>query len=207
VSGAAADLWRRSRDLADACLAHPFVRGIASGELAPERFRLYVAQDATFLESFARAYGLALARCPDREGIGVLKDLLVGVFEELRLHQGFAARWGISLSPEPLAATSAYCDFLLATASLEPTGHTVAAMTPCMRLYAFLGQELAPKLNPESRYREWVETYSSAEVEALAARLEALLDRYGGDPARLAKLYRRAMELELAFFQSVWEAG
>jgi len=52
-----------------------------------------------------------------------------------------------------------------------------------------------------------VETYSSAEVAALAARLEALLDRYGGDPARLARLYRRAMELELAFFQSVWEAG
>ena len=29
-------------------------------------------------------------------------------------------------------------------------------------------------------YREWVETYSSAEFEALARRLEVLLDRYGG---------------------------
>jgi thiaminase/transcriptional activator TenA len=136
----------------------------------------------------------------------VLKDLLVGVFEELRLHQGYAERWGISLSPEPLAATSAYCDFLLSTAFLDPPGHTVAAMTPCMRLYAFLGQELAPKLNPESPYREWVETYSGAEVDALASRLEQLLDRYGGDPERLARLYRRAMELELAFFQAAWEA-
>jgi thiaminase/transcriptional activator TenA len=206
VRGAAADLWRQSRDLADACLAHPFVQGIASGELAPERFRVYVAQDATFLESFARAYGLALARSPDREGIGVLGISWWGL-RGAPPAPGLCARWGILLSPEPLAATSAYCDFLLATASLEPAGHTVAAMTPCMRLYAFLGQELVPKLNPESRYREWVETYSSAEVEALAARLEALLDRYGGDPARLARLYRRAMELELAFFQSVWEAG
>jgi thiaminase/transcriptional activator TenA len=207
MSVTAAELWRQSRDLADACLEHPFVQGIASGELAIERFRVYVAQDAYFLEAFARGYALALARCPDREGLGVLKDLLVGVFEELHLHQGYAERWGISLSPQPLAATSAYCDFLLSTASLEASGHTVAAMTPCMRLYAFLGQQLSLKLNPESPYREWVETYSSADVEALASRLEELLDRYGGDPERLAWLYRRAMELEVAFFQAAWEAA
>ena len=76
-----------------------------------------------------------------------------------------------------------------------------------MRLYAFLGQQLAQKRNPESPYREWVETYSGAEVEALASRLEELLDRYGGNPERLAWLYRRAMELELAFFQAAWEAA
>ena len=55
-------------------------------------------------------------------------------------------------------------------------------------------------------YRAWVETYSSSELEALAARLEGLLDRYGGDPDRLAQLYRRAIELELAFFQAAWDA-
>ena len=207
MSATAAELWRRSRDLADACLEHPFLQGIASGDLALARFKIYVAQDAFYLESFARAYALALAHCPDREGLDVFKDLLAGVFQELRLHQGYAERWGISLSPEPLAATSAYCDFLLRTASLEAAGHTVAAMTPCMRLYAFLGQKLAPGLDPASPYREWVETYSGDEVEALASRLEQLLDRYGGDPERLAWLYRRAMELELAFFQAAWEAA
>jgi thiaminase/transcriptional activator TenA len=207
VSGKAAQLWRRSHDLADACLGHPFVQGIASGALARERFRVYVAQDAYFLESFARAYALALARCPDREGLAVFKDLLVGVFEELRLHRGYAARWDISLTPEPLTATSAYCDLLLRTASLEPVGHTVAAMTPCMRLYAFLGDELAAKLDPGSPYAEWVETYSSPDMEALASRLEGLLDRYGGEPERLATLYRRAMQLELAFFEAAWAAA
>ncbi len=207
MSVSAAELWQRNRDLADACLAHPFVRGIASGELERQRFQLYVAQDACFLEAFARGYALALARCPDREGLAVFKDLLVGVFDELRLHRGYAERWQISLAPEPLASTSAYCDFLLRTASLEPVGHTIAAMTPCMRLYAFLGQELAAKLDPETPYREWVETYASADTEALASRLEGLLERYGGDPERLGWLYRRAMELELAFFQSAWEAA
>ncbi len=203
----AQELWLQNRDLADACLKHPFVQGIATGQLPRASFQVFVAQDAYFLEAFARAYALALARCPDREGIGVLKDLLVGVFDELALHRRYAERWGISLEPEPLDSTLAYRDFLLRTASLEPVGHTAAAMTPCMRLYAWLGQQLAPKLDPDSPYREWVETYSSPDVEALAARLEALLDRYGGEPASLAELYRRAMQLELAFFQAAWEAA
>jgi thiaminase/transcriptional activator TenA len=206
VKVSAEDLWKLNRDTADACLAHPFVQGIASGDLSLECFRVYVAQDAYFLEAFARAYALALAKSPDREGIAVFKDLLVGVFEELTLHESYAARWGVSLEPEPLPSTSAYCDFLLRTASLEPVGHTAAAMAPCMRLYAFLGQQLAPKLNPESPYREWVQTYSSRDLETLASRLEGLLDRYAGEPERLVQLYRRAMELELAFFQAAWDA-
>jgi thiaminase/transcriptional activator TenA len=201
----AEELWELNRDTADACLAHPFVQGMGSGDLSIERFRVYVAQDAYFLEAFARAYALALAKSPDREGIAVFKDLLVGVFEELTLHEGYAARWGVSLQPEPLPSTSAYCDFLLRTASLEPVGHTAAAMAPCMRLYAFLGQQLALKLNPESPYREWVETYSSGDIERLASRLDGLLDRFGGEPERLVQLYRRAMERELAFFQAAWD--
>ena len=206
VNVTAAELWKRNRDTANACLALPFVQGIGSGDLSHERFEVYVAQDAYFLEAFARAYALALAKSPDREGIAVFKDLLDGVFEELTLHEGYAARWGVSLEPEPLPSTSTYCDFLLRTASLEPVGHTAAAMAPCMRLYAFLGQQLAPKLNPESPYREWVETYSSRDVETLASRLEGLLDRFGGEPGRLVQLYRRAMELEIAFFQAAWDA-
>ncbi len=60
----AGELWKLNRDTADACLAHPFVRGIGSGDLSRDRFRVYVAQDAYFLEAFARAYALALAKSP-----------------------------------------------------------------------------------------------------------------------------------------------
>jgi thiaminase/transcriptional activator TenA len=76
-----------------------------------------------------------------------------------------------------------------------------------MRLYAYLGQQLAAHTKPDSPYREWVETYSSAEFEALARRLEVLLDRYGDDHNRLAVLYHQAMELELRFFDAAvgWE--
>ena len=75
-------------------------------------------------------------------------------------------------------------------------------MTPCMRLYAYLGQQLAAQTTSDSPYREWVMTYASAQFEALARRVEGLLDRYGGDHDRLAVLYHQAMELELRFFDA-----
>ena len=195
-------LWHRNQVLAQAALQHPFVRGIASGQLARARFVYYVGQDAAFLDAFCRAYGLALAKSPDHDGLMAFRGLLDAAADELRLHQGYAARWGVDLHPVPDPATSAYTNFLLAVAALEPVGHIAAAMTPCMRLYAHLGQQLSAQTKPDSAYREWVVTYSSEQFEALTQRLEGLLDRYGGDHDRLAVLYQQAMKLEVRFFDA-----
>ena len=202
MASLADELWQRNRVIAEAALEHRFVQGIASGELARATFAYYVGQDAAFLDAFCRAYALALAKSPDRDALIAFRELLDAAVDELGLHEGYAARWGVDLHPPADPATSAYTDFLLAVAALEPVGHIVAAMTPCMRLYAYLGQQLAARTKPDSPYREWVEAYSSTEFEALAQRLEALLDRYGGDDDRPAVLYHRAMELELRFFDA-----
>jgi thiaminase/transcriptional activator TenA len=200
-------LWSQNRDLADAALEHTFVQGIASGQLARATFAHYVGEDAAYLDAFCRAYALALAKSPDREGLAAFRELLDGAADELRLHTGYAARWGDDLERAPEPATSAYADFLLAVAGLEPVGHIAAAMTPCMRLYAYLGQQLDVRTTPENPYREWVDTYSSQPFKARTRRLESLLDRYRGNPDRLAVLYRRAMEFEVAFFDAAagWE--
>ncbi|MFT5391810.1 MAG: thiaminase/transcriptional activator TenA [Gammaproteobacteria bacterium] len=197
-------LWTANTDIATACLNHPFVQGLATGALPRDRFAVYVGQDAFFLEAFTRAYALALAKSPDRQGLVLFRDLLNGVANELTLHRGYAKKWGIDLTPTPLTATSAYTDFLLATAGLETVGYIIAAMTPCMRLYAWLGQSLKADVNPQSLYFEWVETYADPEFESMVCALEAALNRYGGDEARVGMLYRRAMGLELAFFESAW---
>ena len=199
-------LWADSADLAAAALGHPFVRGLADGTLPRERFTGYVAQDAYFLQAFARGYAQAVVRSPDRAGLEAFADLLAGVREELRLHDGYAARWGIDLATvEPAAATSAYTDFLLATAATGGLGETCAAMTPCMRLYAHLGQSLAGRSAPA--YAEWVTAYADPGFEELAGTLEELLDRYSAGTASVARAYRRAMELEVAFFEAAWSAG
>ena len=113
------------------------------GSLPRTVFAGYLAQDAFFLESFARAYALALARSPDTSTLLTLADLLTGVRQELGLHASYAGSWGIDMAGvEPLPATLAYTEFLLATAARSGARRDFAAMTPCMRLYAWLGASL-----------------------------------------------------------------
>ena len=201
-------LWEENADLAQAVSEHRFVRGLKDGSLPLGSFQEYIGQDAFFLEAFARAYALALAHSPDQEGVREFAGLLSGVLEELELHGRYAVEWGVRLETvSPGKATLAYTNFLLATAALGSVGETCAAMTPCMRLYAFLGQALvAEGIDEDNPYAEWIETYAGPEFEALAARLEGLLDRYASDTPAVRTAYRRAMALELAFFEANAEA-
>lgn len=200
----AKSLWEENANLSRVALEHRFVSGLKDGTLPLGSFQEYIGQDAFFLEAFARAYALALAHSPDREGLREFAGLLSGVLEELELHGRYSAEWGVRLeAASPGEATLAYTDFLLATAALGSVGETCAAMTPCMRLYAFLGRELAAEgIGEDNPYAEWIETYADPEFEALAAKLEDLLDRYASDTPAVRAAYRRAMTLELTFFEA-----
>ncbi|MCP9927528.1 TenA family protein [Cyanobium sp. CH-040] len=200
----AGQLWAGNADLARRTLEHPFVQGLGQGTLPRAAFCGYVAQDAYFLESFARAYALAIAHSPDRDSLVAFNALLQGVLEELRLHAGYASRWAIDLdATSPLPATTAYTEFLLATARGGDAGLICAAMTPCLRLYAWLGQQLRAQVgHPGHAYAEWIDTYADPAFAALARRLEALLDRLASPGKAVEATYRRAMELELAFFEA-----
>src|SRR3979490_589845 len=113
-----ARLWADNADLAEKALADPFVSRLGDGSLDREIFAGYVAQDAFFLESFARAYALGLAPSCATPTPLALAGLVGGVSEELGLHASYAARWGIDLSDvEPGSATLGYTEFLLATAA------------------------------------------------------------------------------------------
>jgi thiaminase/transcriptional activator TenA len=195
-------LWDANADWAARILAHGFVQGLGDGSLPVESFRRYVAQDAYFLDAFARAYAFCLANGTSRDDLYGFSELIAGVVEELKLHKSFTERLQIDLDRvTPLAATQAYVDFLLSTARRGQLGETIAGMTPCMRLYAFLGQSLA-RTEVAPAYADWVKTYADPGFEALAVRLEALLDAHASDSAAVRANYRRAMELEYGFFDA-----
>jgi thiaminase/transcriptional activator TenA len=197
-------LWQANADWARKILTHPFVRGLGDGSLPVESFKAYVAQDAYFLEAFARSYAFCLANSETRSDLYGFADLIAGVLDELKLHASYAERWKVELDGVvPIAATRAYVDFLLAAARRGDLGETVAAMTPCMRLYAFLGQTLA-RTEVAPLYAEWVKTYADPGFEALASRLEVLLDGHATDSEAVRVNYRRAMELEYRFFDAHW---
>lgn len=104
------------------------------------------------------------------------------------LREQVMQEWGIDPNKEiiPNPATLKYTEFLLATADGKIGGgkgagkivtpfektkvaaYTVGAMTPRIRLFAFLGKELQFHMQYEGNghpYKKWVDTYSSASFE------------------------------------------
>ena len=194
-------LWERNYNLASLSLNTKFVQGIKNGDLPKTKFQEYLAQDYFFLESFARAYGLAVSKSRNKKNIKTLSLLLSGVSEELILHETYAKEWDIDLTTNLIGpATKKYTDFLEEVSLNLSLIEIMSAMTPCMRLYSWLGKKLLNMIS-DNPYKEWILTYSDESFDNLAKSLEYLIDEYDEsyDIDQVNFLYKRAMELELDF--------
>jgi len=197
-------LWTSNNDLALLSLKTKFVQGLKNGDLPKIKFQEYVAQDYFFLESFARAYGLAVSKSRDKNYIKTLSQLLLGVSEELILHETYAKKWDINLAVNSIKpSTKKYTDFLEEVSHEFSLIHIMCTMTPCMRLYSWIGKQLSTMIynNP---YREWILTYSDENFENLVRSLENLIDEYKDpyDTDQVGFLYKKSMELEFEFFNA-----
>ncbi|XP_066350794.1 bifunctional TH2 protein, mitochondrial-like [Miscanthus floridulus] len=207
----------------------PFILSLAAGNLRLDVFRHYIAQDAHFLHAFARAYEMAEDCADDDDDRATIAALRKAILQELNLHASVLKEWGVDPTKEipPSAATTKYTDFLLATAAGKVDGtkgsdkmvtpfektkiaaYTVGAMTPCMRLYAYLGKELMAFLKQDENhpYKKWINTYASSDFEDNALQIEELLDKLsvsltGEELEIIGKLYQQAMKLEVEFFSA-----
>ena len=197
-------LWESNYYLALLSFKTKFVQGLKTGYLPRIVFKEYLAQDYFFLESFAGAYSSAISKSKDKKTIKTLSQLLVGVSEELVLHETYAKEWDIDLSNNYIKKTTKdYTDFLDDTAKRLSSVEIMFAMTPCMRLYSWIGKSLY-KEDFDIKYKEWIITYSDKSFEKLAKSLENLIEtnKETYDINKAKYLYRRAMELELDFFNA-----
>ena len=197
-------LWADNYEIAQLSLNTKFVQGLKKGCLPKNIFQEYLAQDYFFLETFARAYGLAVSKSKDKYSIRKLSELLMGVSEELILHETYAKEWDIDLSNNIIKKTTKnYTDFLDDTAKKLSSVEIMFAMTPCMRLYSWIGKSLYEE-DFDDKYKDWIITYSDVSFENLANSLENLIEtsKESYDVNQAQYLYKRAMELELEFFNA-----
>ena len=197
-------LWADNYDIALRSLNTKFVQGLKTGSIPKNIFQEYLAQDYFFLETFARAYGLAVSKSKDKFSIRKLSELLMGVSEELILHENYAKEWDIDLSNNYIKkATKNYTDFLDDTSKRLSSVEIMFAMAPCMRLYAWIGKTLYNE-DFDNKYKEWIITYSDVSFENLANSLENLIETNieTYDINQAEYLYKKAMELELDFFNA-----
>lgn len=204
----AGPVWR-------AQLAHPFVRGIADGTLAVDRFGYWVRQDYRFLIEYCRLLGLAAARSPDLATLTRFAELLEATaVTEMSIHRELAAGLGISkaeLEGEPIAPTTqAYTDFLLRTAATGDFSELCAALLPCMWGFSEVGLELARGPRPaDSRLATWIDSYANPEFVALANWCRDLVDGLAagagtGVRSAMEAAFTTSSRYELAFWEMAW---
>ena len=209
------ELFAAARPVWEAQLDHPFVQGIAAGDLDDEVFRRWVVQDYLYLVEFARVFAWAAAKADRLGSMGwyaAALDLTLNA--EMELHRGYAARFGISVADLEAGVmwptTRSYTDFLVRTAADGDLAELVAALLPCAWGYAWIGRRLAEEARPaDRRYADWIEQYASPEFQQAAEWLRAEMDRLAADapPARrerLLDLFLLSSRYEWMFWEMCW---
>jgi hypothetical protein len=81
-------LWAGITGTYAAILDHPFIQGLTSGDLPPEAFYYYLAQDEHYVYEFVRAVGLIGVKAPTTDVARVLtRHAASGLAAESTLHQ------------------------------------------------------------------------------------------------------------------------
>ena len=198
-------MWDEFETIGNKCLNHPFLQGISKGDLDIDKYISFIGQDSFFLDVFARIYAIGVFRSTDIYTRDLFHNLQCGVFEELKLHKEVSEKYLINLKLiKPLKATTAYTEFLLSNSMIGSLGDLLSVITPCMRLYLFLGTEILKSRTQENKYSDWIEAYSSSKYIDLVNSVESLLNMHSNNLTQEKQKYKRAMNLEYDFFDQVW---
>jgi thiaminase/transcriptional activator TenA len=181
-----------------AAVSHSMVTEIGAGTLPHPTFRSYFEQNVLYLEDYARAIALIIARAPGREAVAVLTRFLSQIVEvELPANYSFLSRLGGTAASGGDAAmlptNYAYTRHLLDAAGEITTG-------------------LATALPRDPIYAEWISMFAGDEYGKLVDATTGLLDQHSDahDEAQMASLFAvfdRSTRYELAFWDMAYTAG
>ena len=201
-----------------AAVTHPMVREIAAGTLPHETFRGYFRQNVLYLEAYARAIGLVIARAPDRAGLDVLTRFEWRIVEtEIPANLAFLDKLGgdeetVAGRGRMHPTTEAYTRHLLAVCATEDCAAGLTAVLPCQWSYGELARPLMAARPADPIYADWIALFGDDDYDALVGETTALLDRLVDldDAARVASLseiFERSTSYERAFWDMAYGSG
>ncbi|MHA3024147.1 thiaminase II/PqqC family protein [Mycobacterium sp. BMJ-28] len=148
---------------------HPFLDAVRDGTITDDAFDRWLVQDAIFVADLLSFQGRLLARAP-RPAQSTLAAGCVALVDELSWFEVQARRRGLDLDQRPLPATLAYRE-LLRVLDGEPFDAAVTALWVLERVYLLAWTHAR---SDTSRFREFVEHWSTAEFASYVQELGAL---------------------------------
>lgn len=207
-------LWTGIDRVYQEILGHPFIRGVASGDLDPSCFRYYLAQDAHYLRDYARALAVVGAKAPSHSiGAVFARHAAETAAVEMALHESLLPQLG--LDPADLAGvpasptTTAYTSYLLAATYGGGFAAGLAAVLPCYWIYQRVGTTLVSAGSPDPRYQRWIDAYAGDAFGASVAEVLAITDAVGpevgsDERARAAEHFAITSRYEWMFWDAAW---
>jgi len=201
--------WSRATD-------HRFTDQVRAGTVDDDVFARYLVQDYAFLSTLVGTFGHALGAAPTMAEKSRLADFLGTLTDEendyfQRSFEALSVPEPVWTDPELTPTTRAFED-LLVRVGQEGYAEALAVLVPAEWVYLAWAKP-APDERPEQFYLdEWITLHAVEEFASFVGWLRAELDREGAAAserrqAHLAALFERAVDLEVAFFESAYEPG
>lgn len=194
----------------DAAVGHRFVDELWAGSVDRAVLRRYLEQDFQFVDSFVALLGAAVAHADGlAPRVRLARQLGLVAGPENDYFERSLGELDGSTTPQRAAPTSGFLELM---DSARDTGYAEALAVLVVAEWLYLDWATRPgtAVPDDAICREWIELHRGIEFEEWVAFLRAELDRVAGtlDPARrerVADVFARAVDLELAFFDAAYD--
>lgn len=210
--------WLRHRAEPDwtAATEHRFPRELGTGALDDAVFRRYLVQDYAFVGDLVGTFGRAVGGAPTMAAKARLIEFLGTVTGEENdyFERSFEAL-GVQeeeYTDPPLAApTRAFLDLLGRAGQTGGYAETLAVLVPAEWIYREWATAVTSPAPERFYLAEWIDLHATPDFEAFVDWLRSELDREGAAASerrqrRIDTLFRRTVELEVAFFNAAYAA-
>lgn len=210
------ELRQQGNYIFEAIYDHPFVRGIAEGNLKKEQLIHYVKQDFEYLNAYMRIYGIAISKSSTREEIEVFNEQIQFILHsEIHPHNNFCRIAGVSyeqLQGYPLSPSAHhYIRHMLTVAHEGSLGEIMAVLLPCPWTYLDIGQRLLDEVKPTERhpFYEWIHFYGS-HADGVTSKFCNRLDEWAlkstdEELARMREHFMLSCQLEYMFWDMAYK--
>lgn len=211
----AQSLRREAESVYQAIRRHPFVEGIARGDLSPQAAVFYVQQDVQYLTTYARVFALAISQAESLSQMKLLADRMTVLFGgELSPHVSLCRAAKVSFEdvtrvlPAQAPAAHHYVQHMIASGSRGVLSETIAAVLPCHWVYADLGCDLLADVRPDDNhpFYDWISFYGGSTMREGLDQLCQLLDQSESAASReaITKAFHVSFQMEYRFFDMAW---
>lgn len=201
--------WAATAETREAIDALPFVRGLGDGSLDRDRFGYYLAQDAHYLETYARALAAAAVKAETVDDLAFFassaRDSILVERDLHRRHVGDITRH----PPSPTCL--AYTSYLLGVAHTQGYPELVAALLPCYWIYSDVGTRLLERAGTrqDHPYADWIGMYADKSFATATSTARAIADRVAASAdestrRRMHLAFARATTYEWMFWDAAW---